>query len=104
MKSTLTKKQLETQQLVHHKGGNGWGMVEDIDSEYCRVISVAKDLGAVAYLAAKSQLTPERRELVRGEGDVDILIDDKLLTALNAMREQLCSGSHVVRYAHIVPA
>lgn len=37
--STITKEQLESYELNHQHAGNGWMMVEDIDDDWCRVVS-----------------------------------------------------------------
>lgn len=58
MKITITQQQLETCDLTHVHGGNGFVMVEDLDKEYCRVAACgAGRLGYLVMIAAKDRLS-----------------------------------------------
>jgi len=51
----VTKQDLIEYDLTHEHGGNGFAMVEDIDSEYCRVVRVGTPI-TQALLAWKQKL------------------------------------------------
>lgn len=55
----ITKQEMETMTLEHRHGGNGWVMIEDVDSEYARVVAAGAGLhlGHIVYLAAKDRLS-----------------------------------------------
>jgi len=51
----ITKQDLIEYDLTHEHGGNGFAMVEDIDSEWCRVAWVKEPI-TQAFLAWKKKL------------------------------------------------
>jgi len=57
---TLTAKDLRDYELDHYHAGMGWAMVEDIDPEYCRVVSIghigSRAVRLQAFLAWKKKL------------------------------------------------
>lgn len=97
-----TKKQLETYDLTHRHGGNGWAMCQDLDGEYCRVTSYANgQLGSQAFLAAKSQLSITRRPVEPNGPPVDILLPETIIEPLSKLRSELRLGGLIVVGARI---
>lgn len=102
----ITEKELKECELVHDHGGIGWVMVENLDSEWCRITGLSLDaVGKQAFLAWKKKLHP----MTKVVNDVRITCyvrdrDPRALDALTAMRNALLSGTKKVVATHIVNA
>lgn len=97
----ITQKQLETHDLTHRHAGNGYAMVQDLDSEYCRISLYGKNLGSRAHLAAKSQLEITRRPIEADGPVVDIKIPAEILEPLQKLRDEIRCGNLVIVQTHI---
>jgi len=71
--------------MYHKHGGNGWGIVELLSENYCRVVSLGKgQLGNQAFLAYGGSM--ERN----GE------LDSDLINKLTTLRKEIESGKKKV--------
>lgn len=107
----ITEKELKECELVHDHGGIGWVMVENLDSEYCRIAGLSKtDVGNQAFLAWKKKLKPMEYPVNKMDPDAPtgtIFLrhkEPKALDALTTLRNALLSGTKKVVASRIVNA
>lgn len=105
----ITTKQLKECDLTHKHGDNGFVMVEDLDKEYCRVVThSAGKLDGLVRLAAKDRLTVSpKRVYVEETGmwvttDKPMVIPDELLPKLTEIRTGITSGKLKVEKNRVV--
>ena len=106
---TLTAKDLRDYDLDHYHAGNGWAMVEDIDPEYCRIVSIGS-IGSSArtpqaFLAWKKKLAVfTRREDPTNKDSpmVKVKIPEKVMEELTALREGVKNGTIKIDQTHFV--
>jgi len=103
----ITKQDLIEYDLTHEHGGNGIAMVEDIDSEWCRVAFVATPITQV-FLAWKKKLRvtmvsktmdgpPEPWTLVFSSR-----LYEQFMGELAALRRGIRSGELVIKNTRII--
>jgi len=103
----ITKQDLIEYDLTHEHGGNGFAMVEDIDSEYCRVVRVQTPI-TQALLAWKPKL-----QVTMMQKDKDSPLEPRTLSLssrfcegfmkeLANLRRDLKAGKLIVKETRIV--
>lgn len=105
----ITNVELTEYELDHRHGGMGWVMVQDIDSEFCRIAatggSVTKRVGRQAFLAAKSLLTVSLKREDPKEKDSPMVacrIPEDILPDLAEVRRGIKSGKIVIKDSHMI--
>lgn len=77
----MTKKELDLE-YTHRHGGNGWAIAQDLDKDYCRVVSLGRgQIGGQAFLAAKNLLTPTKE------------LDDAVAPLVKRLQDDIKSGA-----------
>lgn len=86
-------KELEQFELHHDHAGNGWIMVENIDEEFCRVVSAGRgQLSPQAYLAWKPKLKIQMQQ----DKVTPQPIRDDVKPAVMALRAEIKAGEKEV--------
>ena len=99
MKTTITKNDLLTKDLTHKYGGNGYMMIEDIDSEYCRItmsgpISLHR---FQAFMAWKPCLSVSRQQKDFKDPEspiVDVEISPETFDQVQKLRAEIKAGHY----------
>lgn len=106
-KTTVTKSDLLTKDLTHRYGGNGWMMIEDIDTEYCRITMAGPiDLGRFqAFMAWKPCLSVSRRRKDFQDPKseiIDVKISPETFDQVQKLRAELKAGNYRIESTRLV--
>ena len=98
---------LFTHQMQHRHGGNGWGVVQTLPDNFCRITDLAPNvIGKQFFLAYIPMLSVEQKIVARDpEGNAiyaDHEIPYELITILTPIREALKSGKTKVVNTRLV--
>jgi hypothetical protein len=99
---------LFTHQMEHRYGGNGFGVVQTLPDNYCRVTDLGpKNIGKQFFLAYMPMLSVEQRQVMDAFKKptgiwIDHEISPELLEVLTPIREALKSGKAKVVNTRLV--
>ena len=109
----ITRTELIEYELTHDHAGNGLAMVEDIDSDWCRVVRMGVNhAGQIpdAFLAWKKKLKVHMMSPKVGDPPEPVLLTsprvgrDEFLKKLSELREGFKNGLLRTRDTHIIKA
>lgn len=99
----MTKAQLENYELTHAHAGNGFVLLEDIDSRYARILEAYPSGTPQAFLAYKKKLSVSQQKEKDGTW-VDVPIKADKRSEFDALRKAIRDGELVVKDTRIVKA
>jgi hypothetical protein len=101
----LKHKDLMDYELMHDHGGGPWVMVEDCDSEYCRLTDPGQTRPTRAFLAWKQKLQLRFQMETDEDGNkTAVAVKRKPNPQLDEVREGIASGQLLVKDTRIVHA